>query len=723
MKWGTSMTMPARSAGDGRRATARRAGCALALVFTLVIGGTACSSENQSSPTTTSTVPPAPLPTSFAAPTGPECQKDAEGQLVVTPDCVDPGLVGAPYVDVDEPRSLTDPDTGTKVSFRYVHGGFSDSDVQFGYYLPAPAAYQGRFFQWTYPIPIPDFPTDGPPERVIAFGITNGASIAWSNNAGGVAKSPSLGGYRANAATAKFSKQIAAAVYGPDAEARGYIFGGSGGAYQTLAAAENTTDIWDGSVPIVPGVPNSIPSFMSVQVLALRTLGPKMADVVDAMEPGGSGDPYATLTPDEAAILREATTMGHPLEGWWQWETLKGGAFGTVAPAVSAVDANYGDEFFTTAGYEGTDPVVAARRVRFDTTIAAVEGDPPTAVTLAAAPTGLVQYVDLVIAPGTETSKTIQLVEVDGAHVKLPAGTDPTTASLLRTGTSVRIDNSLYLALTYYQRHQIPAPDQYGWNQYRDPAGQPTAPQRPVLVGELLSDVFGGKATGTFGGKMIMLSSVLDVQAYPWSADWYATRVAKAGLAGDYRLWYMDNADHQPPKTTQAQAHIVAYDPEVEQALLDLDKWVTGGTAPPRSSGYRVTDQNQVELAGRADERLGVQPLLSLAVAPGKDCAAGQTALRAEVPAGDPVSLRLDAVAPPDAGEIVEVEWDYDSTGEFTDAQNIGPTTTYDTCQTHTYDDPGTHFAVARVTLQRNPNADDPFRRIQNLARVRVVVG
>jgi len=65
---------------------------------------------------------------------------------------------------------------------------------------------------------------------------------------------------------------------------------------------------------------------------------------------------------------------------------------------------------------------------------------------------------------------------------------------------------------------------EYGWDQYRDAAGNPIPLQRPALIGHIISDVFGGLATGNFNGKMIMLASVLDVQAFPWSADWYRTQ-------------------------------------------------------------------------------------------------------------------------------------------------------------------------------------------------------
>jgi hypothetical protein len=42
---------------------------------------------------------------------------------------------------------------------------------------------------------------------------------------------------------------------------------------------------------------------------------------------------------------------------------------------------------------------------------------------------------------------------------------------------------------------------------------------------------------------------------------------------------------------------------------------------------------------------------------------------------------------------------------------------------THTYPEPGTYFPVVRVTSQREGDRDTPYGLIQNLARVRVVVG
>src|SRR6202008_2772209 len=119
------------------------------------------------------------------------------------------------------------------------------------------------------------------------------------------------------AAAAKFSRVVAAMpeVYGASiSRPYGYLFGGSGGAYLTIASAEETIGIWDGFVPFVMGQPLSIPDSMSVRLHTKRVLDRrnKFPEVMDAIDAGGSGDPYATLDEEEAAAFREATRMGFP---------------------------------------------------------------------------------------------------------------------------------------------------------------------------------------------------------------------------------------------------------------------------------------------------------------------------------------------------------------------------------------------------------------------------
>jgi len=258
----------------------------------------------------------------------PTCQQGSNGVLFVTPGCQDPALT-QPYTDVDEQRTTTDPATHVTVTYRYVHGGFAGTNARFSFYFPPKAQYRGRFFEPTYPTlgnedTLQNPPSIGGGPSTLAFVLSHGASMVVSNNAGGVQNSPTLGGYRVNAATAKYSRVVAAKVYGDIARPRGYLFGASGGAYQTVGAAESTSGIWDGFVPMVFGVPNAIPSFMTVQLLALRVLHDKLPQIDDATEPGGSGDPFAGLTSQQRAVLQESARLGFPLRGWWQYATLNG---------------------------------------------------------------------------------------------------------------------------------------------------------------------------------------------------------------------------------------------------------------------------------------------------------------------------------------------------------------------------------------------------------------
>lgn len=663
---------------------------------------------------------PEPLPTTFLF-EGEDCTTPEGSEsrtLYITPDCVDPELREA-YIDEDEQQTVTDPETGITVSYRYVHGGFTGTEARFAFYFPATDEYLGRFFQTTYPT----VGTEGSSPNQLAFSISNGAYVVSSNNGGGVVQAPSTGGYRVNVASARVSQMVAKLIYGENAPTRGYIYGVSGGSLQTIGAVQRSEGVYAGSVPIVPAVPNAIPSFQSVQVLGLRVLQEKFPDIVDALQPGGSGDPYATLDDQERAILEEVTKMGFPPRGWWQWERLTGGSFDLVVSAVTSIDGNYADDFYNITGYEGfDDPAVQALRVQFDTTIASVsEGS----VTLADEPQGYLEFADLVVTSGEAEGNTINLVGIDGAEVSFAENVNDSIVEGLAVGDQVRVDNSLYIALQFYPRHQVPDPAQYGWNQYRDVDGEPIYAQRPVLVGPIISNVFGGVPSGDFNGKMIMLASTMDVEAYPWSVDWFRTQaLGELGseLGRNFRLWYSDNADHVEPRFTEANAHIVSYFGVVEQALLYLDDWVANGISPPASSRYEITEDNQVELPPTAGERRGVQPLVSLAVTAGDECGSGNE-VRVNVEAGDPVSFLLTATAPEGTGNIVRTEWDFYSTGEYLESTQVDSASPeFQQCMSHAYDETGTHFAVVRVTSQRDADAGTEYGLVQNLARVRIVV-
>ena len=684
--------------------------------------GCSATSEDSAAPETSMTTAPQPTgpaydrvhmisrnsPVSLVAGSSPACVADDIAGVLVTPDCVDPEL-GAPFIDEDEWREIDDPDTGTVLSYRYVHGGFEDSPVRFALHFPD--SYRGRFFQSTYPT----IGSEQVPEERLATGLRNGAAVVASNNAGGVAASPALGGVRANAAAAKVARQLIPQLYGDDVPARGFIYGASGGAYQTIGAMESTTGVWDGAVPIVPGTSNAIPSFMTVQLLGLRALHDDLPAIVDAVEPGGSGDPFAGLGPDERAVLEEVTRLGFPLRGWWQYESLKGGAFGIVQLAVRGIDPGYADDFWSVPGYEGADPdsPIHDDRVVYETTVDAIDGE---AVTVADVPPDDLFGADVVVLNGEAEGQQTSITETESTMLgveRVPTG--------LAAGDRVRIDNSWFLAMHYYHRYQVPDADQHGWDVLRDADGVPLYPQRPSLVGPIIADVFGSLQTGEYAGRMIVLASMNDVEAFPWAADWYAQRVADA--LGDrtddrFRLWYLENSDHIPRAD---RTHTIDYSGAVEQALLDLDAWVGAGVTPPASTNYEIDDLSQIVVPGGAAERLGVQPVVHASVG-GSGCD-DTDGPRVDVNVGEEFSVSATAATPPGGGSIIDVEWDFDGSGAFTgpgDDIDIGQQVT--TCATHHYDEPGTHFVTVRVAAHRDGDVDAVDRRITNLARVRVVV-
>ena len=389
---------------------------------------------------------------------------------------------------------------------------------------------------------------------------------------------------------------------------------------------------------------------------------------------------------------------------------------------MRAIDPTYVDDFWNTPGYEGADPESTLRddRLHFATTVASVDG---STLTLADAPDGDLTGADVQATGGTAEGQEATIGSVDGPELTLLAGIDP---AALQPGDPVQIDNSWLLALEYYHRYQVPEPSLYGWDQFRDDEGEPLAPQRDTLTGPTFTRVFGGGGTGRFTAKMIMVASVMDVEAFAWSADWYrrqAERELGDGVDDQYRLWYTDNADHTPPKSTAAEAHIVDYLGVVEQALLDLDAWVSDDIDPPAGSAYAITEDHAVQLADEAGNRGGIQPVVRLGAAATDDCDDVGDDVAVGAGTGQPVTFSAEAAVPPGAGEIIRVEWDVTGTGRFP-AETVldEPSPDVHVCETHVYERPGTHFAVVRVTSERAGDPEAAYRRVQNLARVRVVI-
>ncbi|NGY03968.1 PKD domain-containing protein [Solimonas terrae] len=657
------------------------------------------------------------LPSDTAPPQAVAADVDAVGEI--TGDSIDPRYA-EPYVDINELRA--DP-----VPHRYVHGGFRNSDARFSFYFPPAEQYQGRFFHNTYPMALSEDIGPFPIEFEVSTGnlpftLDSGAyyvqtNLGGADRAGGMAD-PAIAAYRVNAAAAKYSRVIAAELYGPH-RPYGYLFGGSGGSYQVIGSAENTRDVWDGFLPFVMATPNAIPSMFTVRMHALRILKKRdrFPAIVDAISPGGSGDPYATLNDEERAALREVTRMGFPPRGWWNHAQLDSGYFMQVAPMVPMLDPGYVDDFWNKPGYLGHDPAsgLAALRFTFDTTISAVTPGFPPQFELAAMPDGDCRNAHLIVIDGDDAGRSVPIARVDGHRLSFAYAADQSLLNSLRSGARVRIDNAWALAVETYHRHQLPTPDMCGWDQFRDGHGRPIYPQREMLIGPFgAANTAGTVPEGRIDGRMLVLEAAMDIDALAWQADWYRGKVRAAlGDRGDeqFAIWFIDHTHHDNPQTPAARAHTVSYEGALQQGLRDLASWVESGQRPS-STRYRIVDA-QLELPDRAAERGGIQPVIALQANGG---------VRTDVVVGEPVHFSAQIEVPPGAGSVVAAQWDFEGIGDYPHDAALTPQAMLSLTATHAYDKPGTYFAVLRAVSQRQGDVATPFGRIENLARVRVVV-
>lgn len=660
-----------------------------------------------------------------------------------------------PFVDVD--KVITKP-----VKCRYVHGGFDDG-TRFSFYFPLDKSdFTGRFFQ--YITPFPDSETSAQnyyAASPIGFSIEHGAYFVETNEGGKLdfadpttRKDPSIGAYRANAACAQFSRHIAQLIYGCE-RPYGYCFGGSGGAYRTTGSMESTEGVWDGAVPFVLGSPQAIPNVFAARMYALRMLRDKMDDIVDALEPGGSGDPYATLTTEQRQVLQEVTAMGFPIKSWYGWKYMDAHGFLVLYRSVVAMDQKYfREDFWNKPGYFGYDnpPSLQRDHIQAKAVVKRIIGQTEAEQLGLVAPLSeadrgsadrawasmgseikekpvayeIDQKVDmptlggeLMMLSGKGKGQQLQITGAKGGYVTLAAVNQPQLLPLLNVGDSVQVDNSDWLAVETFYRHQVPTKDYYVWNRFRGYNDQPIYPQRPMLLGPMFTrGAAGCLPTGKIHGKMILCCSVWDREAFAWQGDWYRKHVTEfLGNATDdnFRLWYTDRATHGGEDDP---TEVVDYTTTLYQALLDVSDWVEKGIAPSHTSTYEVED-GQVILGVDGKQRGGIQPV-PYATINGKE--------RADVKPGEQVTIHVTVDVPKGTGKVVRADWCIDGSKEFTQPVDMskakysadGERVEFE--QVVSYDKAGTYFPTVKVYSERKGDAKTPYTCIANLGKVRVVV-
>lgn len=669
-----------------------------------------------------------------------------------------------PYVDVDEWRERVLPD-GTKVPFRYIHGGFTKKSVKFIFCFPKEENYKGHFFQYVSPFPGPDeevasLNKQGEDDK-IAFAVSNGAYYVESNM-GSKQMFGSSGDntivYKSSAAVAEYSRVKAMEIYGCT-RPFGYVYGGSGGGYKSMACIENT-NAWDGAVPYVIGSPVSLPNTITIHAQGLRTLRRVFGKIVDAVDAGGNGDMYEGLTADEAAMLKEITAMGFSPKIWFMEANgvISDGSLPVLTPGVKMADPQYFKDFWEIDGYLGADEKSSAvkDRLQFHGVVKSVHlpGAEEKAeeidgrngvddawkkmltdghdawIELEEVPVGENLYlggVNISFETGDAVSKQLLLGSIEGncLVIGMCYGMDdlPGVLSKVKPGDKVFLDNSDYIAIQSYYRHQVPEDLSFrAWDQFRDENGKPTLPQCSNVMGYHMTGT-GTVQDGNIQGKVIVVQALMDESTCPWCADWYRHKVAEAkGGEQDFRLYYMERCMHGD-EFLRENNMITNYMGALHQALLDLSDWVEKGIEPLPTTVYRY-QEGQIIPAEEIADRKGMQPKVTL-LANQSSCA--------HVKAGETVNFTVKAEVPEGAGWVTAVDYGFEDRRDLTPENAYPVSGTFEEKAegniraavsniTYAFDKPGTYFVSARVKVNRHGNAGDIFTQVKNIARVRVIV-
>ena len=679
------------------------------------------------------------------------------------------------YVDVDEVRSRTLSD-GTELTYRYVHGGFREKKVKFSICFPRRSDFKGRFFQYLSPFPGPDEEmaslNKSGGDDMIGFSLLHGAYFVESNMGSQTMFGPNGDDtvrWKSSAAVAEYSRKLAMEIYQCPRPV-GIVFGGSGGGYKTMACIENT-DTWDGAVPFVIGSPASLPNTITMHAQGQRVLRNAFGKIVDHLDAGGSGDPYEGLNETEAAMLREITDMGFPPMAWYleAGGKIDDGSLPVLTPGVKMADPGYFADFWTIPGYAGADPDSDASRDRlqFRGTVKRVHlpGKPETVaeeqeiedrngvddawkkmltdgkdawIELEQLPAGDDLYlkgVNMTFETGDAAGKQLLLGAMrrdettGGGFVTIGMcyGMDDLGEVLrqVQPGDVLYLDNSDYIAIQSYYRHQVPQDLSFhAWDQFRTPDGEPALPQRSNVMGYAFTGT-GTVQDGDIQGKVIVIQSLMDESTCPWCGDWYREKVrACKGSEKNFRLYYMQRCMHNN-SIDSANNMVVNYMGALYQSLLDMADWIQTGKEPLQTTLYQRSGGQIMEEPDPAKRR-GMQAGIVL-TANGQKCT--------RVKAGGEFILRAEAVLPEGAGGVTAIDFDLRDNWGFpgrveglfplkgdvtpTDRDGVKGASAELVCR---LSKPGTYFVSARVSSQRDGDESDLFTQVLNLDRARVIV-
>lgn len=668
--------------------------------------------------------------------------------LAVDADCTDPDYNSDTLViDATDTKTLKLSDGGTigytEVKAHWPAAGAAQQAPAGGqaakpvihsvvWRFPDKKHFRNRFFQQTYPLNIEML-------NVVhtRFAFETGGGYTVGVNPG----NPNVG-FRVPAAAAKLAKAYARKHYGTNERIYGYMYGQSGGSVQTIAAAEGTTGVWDGLVPVVIATDGlNTHSFAWGALYNLAIPAEKRKAIAEAAAPGSGKDIHAGLNAEERAVLDEVLSAGFPravLET--NQFTLGGGMFGFGS--VRAFDPGYFTDFWTKPGYEGANPPAFLKAAIVDgvATISSVTRNPQGVATaivfdpasMPALGSNGVDGVQFTVAqdatanPDKGDAPALR-GKLEGTTLKLEEGKNsPALLAALASGSKVRLDNRAAIAMAFYPRHSILDNGNPAYDQYRNANGSPRYAQRPKtpIAIPLLSNIgaAGGIVqSGRVRTKTIVFENLYDGNSYPYVASFYAGQVKRALGARQaqqmFRLYYQENGIHGvflDSLPGKFGTMTVATGGTLHQVLLDLADWVEKGIAPRPSTRFSIDRMNQVVLPASASARGGHQPAVVL-TANGGD--------RAEVVASQLVTLVGRIEMPPGAGKVVEYDW-YLGTpdAKFEPAVKLAkPQAKVVANRTVSFPKPGEYTITFRAIGQRH-GRQDTTTPLYNIDRVRVVV-
>ena len=192
-------------------------------------------------------------------------------------------------------------------SARYVHGGFAGTDTRFSIYFPPPEQYQGRFFQHITPVPDSEHLAQGRRGRARTRSASRSPAAPTSSRptaagrpAGPGPTSTRRSGVprqrRRRARTRVSSPPRCTATTGPTAMS----MAAAAAAIARSAVPRTRPACGTASCRTSSVRPMAIPNMFTVRMHAQRILRDELDRIVDAVEPGGSGDIYAGLDAEQA---------------------------------------------------------------------------------------------------------------------------------------------------------------------------------------------------------------------------------------------------------------------------------------------------------------------------------------------------------------------------------------------------------------------------------------